>query len=192
MCESWPFELFLANIEGKAFSVHCLAENFEELQISCGLVCAGPISRRSTEMCVPPDHLLPSLQILPRNPKIRGFEGPVFPEFTSPWPTRASQVALVVKNLPVTAGDIRDAGLNPWVGKIPGGGHVSSFQYSCLGNLKDRGAWAMVYRITKSQTWLKQLRIHAHILISTQWDRYCYFLSLTEKRREIREIGGKF
>ena len=31
----------------------------------------------------------------------------------------ASQVALVVKNLPVNAGDIRDVGSIPWVGKIP-------------------------------------------------------------------------
>ena len=31
----------------------------------------------------------------------------------------ASQVALVVKNLPVNAEDIRDSGFDPWVGKIP-------------------------------------------------------------------------
>jgi len=28
-------------------------------------------------------------------------------------------VALVVKNLPANARDVRDAGFNPWVGKIP-------------------------------------------------------------------------
>ena len=32
---------------------------------------------------------------------------------------RASQVALVVKNPPDNARDIRDMGLNPWVGKTP-------------------------------------------------------------------------
>ena len=32
---------------------------------------------------------------------------------------RASQVALVVKNLPVNSGDIRDVGSNLWVGMIP-------------------------------------------------------------------------
>ena len=36
---------------------------------------------------------------------------------------RASQVALVVKNLPANAGDIRDVGLTPGLGKSPGGGH---------------------------------------------------------------------
>ena len=31
---------------------------------------------------------------------------------------RASQVSLVVKNLPANAGDV-ECGFNPWVGKIP-------------------------------------------------------------------------
>ena len=38
---------------------------------------------------------------------------------------RASQVALVVKNLPVTAGDIRDVGLILGSGRSPGGGHCN-------------------------------------------------------------------
>jgi len=50
-------------------------------------------------------------------------------------------VALVVKNLPANAGDIRDAGSIPGSGRSPGGGHVSPLQHSCLENLKDRGAW---------------------------------------------------
>jgi len=36
---------------------------------------------------------------------------------------RASQVALVVKNLPASAGDIRDAGSIPGSRRSPGGGH---------------------------------------------------------------------
>ena len=36
---------------------------------------------------------------------------------------RASQVALVVKNLPAKAGVIRDTGLMPGSGRSPGGGH---------------------------------------------------------------------
>ena len=39
-----------------------------------------------------------------------------FPSFSIFW---ASQVALVGKNLPANAGDIRDGGFKPWVGKIP-------------------------------------------------------------------------
>ena len=33
--------------------------------------------------------------------------------------TKASQVTLVVKNLPANAGDTREAKFDPWVGKIP-------------------------------------------------------------------------
>ena len=36
---------------------------------------------------------------------------------------RASQVVLVVKNLPASAGDIRDVDLIPGSGRSPGGGH---------------------------------------------------------------------
>ena len=51
-----------------------------------------------------------------------------------------SQVALVVKNPPANAGDIRDVRLIPGLGRSPGGGHGNSLQYSCLGNPMDRGA----------------------------------------------------
>ena len=44
----------------------------------------------------------------------------------------ASQGVLVVKNLPASAGDIRDMVLIPGLGRSPGGGHGNSFQYSCL------------------------------------------------------------
>ena len=54
---------------------------------------------------------------------------------------RASQVVLVVKNLPANAGDIRDMSLIPGSGRSPGGGHGNPLQYSCLGNILDRGAW---------------------------------------------------
>ena len=36
----------------------------------------------------------------------------------------APQVALVVKNLPVNAGDVRDVGSVPGLGRSPGGGHA--------------------------------------------------------------------
>ena len=38
----------------------------------------------------------------------------------------------MVKNLPVNAGDMRDAGLIPELGRSPGGGHGNPLQYSCL------------------------------------------------------------
>ena len=49
---------------------------------------------------------------------------------------RASQVELVVKNLPANAGDIRDEGSIPGLGRSPG----NPLQYSCLENPMDRGA----------------------------------------------------
>ena len=51
-----------------------------------------------------------------------------------------SQVALVVKNPPANAGDIRDMGLIPGLGRSPGGRYDNPLQYSCLENPMDRGA----------------------------------------------------
>ena len=77
----------------------------------------------------------------------------------------ASQVALVVKNPPVNAGDIRDIGSIPESGRSPGEGHGNPLQYSCLENPMDRGAWwATVHWVAKSRTWLKQLSMHTHYL----------------------------
>ena len=65
----------------------------------------------------------------------------------------ASQVVLVVKNLPVNAGDARDAGLIPGSGRSPGGGNGNPLQYSCLENPTDSGAWwATVHGVAKSRT----------------------------------------
>ena len=78
----------------------------------------------------------------------------------------ASQVALVVKNLPANAGDIRDVGSIPGWGRSPGGRHGNPFQYSSLENPMDRRAWqATVHWVTKSQTQLKQLSMQADIYI---------------------------
>ena len=76
----------------------------------------------------------------------------------------ASQVVLVVKNLPANAGDIRDVGSIRGSGRSLGGGHGNPFQYFCLENPMDRAAWqAAVHRVTRSQTGLKRLSIHAHV-----------------------------
>ena len=73
-----------------------------------------------------------------------------------------SQVTLVVKNLPANAGDTK-CRFNLCLGKIPGGGNSNPLQNSCLENPMDRGVWlATVHGVTKSQIWLKQLRMHAH------------------------------
>ena len=68
----------------------------------------------------------------------------------------ASQVVLVEKNPPANAGEARDEGSVPWLGRPPGGGHSNPLQDSCLENPKDRGVWwATVPRVTKSWTRLK-------------------------------------
>ena len=73
----------------------------------------------------------------------------------------ASQVALVVKNPSASVGDIRETGSIPGWGRSLGGGYGNPFQYSCLENSMDRGAWrAIVHRVAKSQTQLKRLSMH--------------------------------
>ena len=58
-------------------------------------------------------------------------------------------MALVVKNLPVNAGD--RYGFGPWVRKIPGERNGNPLQYSCLENPMDRGAWwATIHGVTES------------------------------------------
>ena len=62
-------------------------------------------------------------------------------------------MTLGVKNPHNNAGDVRDVGSIPASGRSPGGGHGNPLQYYRLENPMDRGAWwAMVHRITKSQT----------------------------------------
>ena len=46
----------------------------------------------------------------------------------------------MVKNLPANAGEVRDAGSVPRLGRSPGEGHGNPLQYSCLENPMDRGA----------------------------------------------------
>ena len=50
----------------------------------------------------------------------------------------------MVKNLPANAGDIRDVGSIPGLGRSPGGGHGNPLQYSCLRNPMDRRAWQAI------------------------------------------------
>ena len=67
----------------------------------------------------------------------------------------ASQVELVIKNLPANARDTKDMGSIPELGRSPGVRNGNPFQYSCLENSMDRGVWwAIVHGATKSQTQL--------------------------------------
>ena len=89
-----------------------------------------------------------------------GVQSAIFYKVACHW---ASQVPLVVKNWPTSAGDIRDAGSIPGPGRSPGGGPGNPLQCSCLENPMDRGAWrAADLRVAQSQTRLKRLSTHAH------------------------------
>ena len=70
----------------------------------------------------------------------------------------ASLEVLVVKNLPASAGDIRDAGSIPGSGRSPRGGHGNPLQHSWLENFMNRGVWrATVRGAAASGTRLKHM-----------------------------------
>ena len=75
-------------------------------------------------------------------------------------------MALVVKNTHANAGDIRDMGSIPGLGRSLGEGHGNPLQHSCLENTMERGAWQpTVHKVIKSWTKLKQLSMHAAIYL---------------------------
>ena len=94
--------------------------------------------------------------------------------------------AIVVKNLPANAGDIRDAGLIPGSGRSSGEGNGSPFQYSCLENPMDGGAWwARVHGVTKSQTQLTDFTFLS-FYINT---KHFYMISInTELSRKVMSM----
>ena len=57
----------------------------------------------------------------------------------------------MVNNPPANAGDLRDEGSIPGLGRSPGEGHGNPLQYSFLGNPMDRRAWQpTVLRVAES------------------------------------------
>ena len=66
-----------------------------------------------------------------------------------------NNTALVLKNLPASAGDVKDVGSIPGSGRSLGVGNDIPLQYSCLENSINREAWwATVHEVAKSWTWL--------------------------------------
>ena len=81
--------------------------------------------------------------------------------------TGEAWLALVVKNLPANAGDVRDVGSIAGSERPPGGGNGNPLQRSCLENPKDRGTWwATVHGVAKSWTRLRQFSAHAGMRLS--------------------------
>ena len=84
----------------------------------------------------------------------------------------------VVENLPANAGHAEDMGSVPGSGRSPGEGKGSPFQYSCLENLMDGGAWqTAIQGVANSQTQLSDwacahTHTHTHACAShgsTHW-----------------------
>ena len=70
-------------------------------------------------------------------------------------------MAQLVKNLPANAGDIGDEDSFPELERSTGGGHGNPLQDLCLEN-----PWQVtVHWVTKNQTQLKQLSMHARVSI---------------------------
>ena len=71
------------------------------------------------------------------------------------------RMALVVKNLTASAGDIRDSSLIPGSGRSPGGWHDHPHQYSCLENPMNRGVWlSTIHGLAQNHTQLKWFNTH--------------------------------
>jgi len=96
----------------------------------------------------------------------------------------ASQVALVIKNMSVNAGGIRDVGSIPGLGRSPGGRNGTWLQYFCLENPMDRRAWkATVRRIAESRTWLKRLNTYTNTYLEVRNDK----TTMIEHRMSVRK-----
>ena len=73
-------------------------------------------------------------------------------------------LALVVKNPPANAKDIRNAGWIPGSGRSHEAGNGIPLQYSCLENYTGRGAWwAIIHWAKKNQTWLRNSHTHTYV-----------------------------
>ena len=67
----------------------------------------------------------------------------------------------MVKNAPANAGNIRDMGSTPGLGRSSGGTNGNPLHYFCRETLTDRGAWrATAHEVSKSWTLLKQHNFH--------------------------------
>ena len=93
----------------------------------------------------------------------------------------------LVKNPPANAGDTRDVGLSPGLGRCPGVGNGNPLQYSCLGYPMDRGAWrAIVHGVAELTEWLKHV-CHPGLSLRTLKSRYYFTLQVRKVR--LREVG---
>ena len=86
----------------------------------------------------------------------------LLPSYLVVYDKKSFQVALVVKNLPANAGDIRDTGSVPRLGRSPGGGHGKPFQYSCLENLHRQGSLDSYSPYGCKELDMTEVTLHTH------------------------------
>ena len=89
----------------------------------------------------------------------------------------------MVKNLPDSAGAIRDMGSTPGSERFPGEGNGNLLQYSCLENSMDIGDWwATVYGVSKSRTRLSDF---TYLLM----DEKQFLKNYYKKKQEVNLAG---
>ena len=71
-------------------------------------------------------------------------------------------VAQWVESLPANAGEIRDSGLVPRLGRSSGGEHGDSLQYSCLENSMDRRDWQAIFHRVAKELGMTESTSQAH------------------------------
>ena len=105
---------------------------------------------------------------------------------------RAPQVALVVKNSPANARDIRNLGSIPWSGRSPRKGSGNPLQYSYLESPMDRGVWwTVVHGVTKGRTRLKQLHTHGFLRdwkVGNLWFLFNSYYNLSFEAVKVRDF----
>ena len=88
----------------------------------------------------------------------------------------------MIKNQPADAGDARDSGSIPGLGRSPGVGNGNPLRDSCLENPMDRGAWRDTVRgVAKRGTWPSQGSPAA----AKSWAQPC------EKQGETVDVFGR-
>ena len=97
-------------------------------------------------------------------------------------------MALVLKNLPANAGDVRRVGSVPGLGRSPGEGYGNPLQCSCLENPRDWGAWwAAIDGVAQSRTRLKRLSSSSS---STLMNGLPWWLSPKESACNAGDMGS--
>ena len=91
-------------------------------------------------------------------------------------------VLVIKKNSHANAGNIRDPGLIPGLGRCPGEGNGNQLWYSHLESPIDRGAWwAILHGVTKSWTQLNEHSTAAHVTFAK---------TLQQIRSQPQVLGG--